>query len=100
MMQGPKKPPWFTNGAKKWNKGAPLTKPVQMPGIGRGKHPNSQAAWKLGCKQNVIESPRDPALPTSVPLPAAVEDISNACLRAMWDEEQGEPAPVPEGEAE
>ena len=33
-------------------------------------------------------STRDPALPTSVPLPAHVEDISDAGMRAMWEQEQ------------
>ena len=39
---------------------------------------------------------RDPQLPTSVPLPSAVEDITDAGMRAMWEQEQamdGEAAP-------
>ena len=44
------------------------------------------------CKQ---ES-RDPQLPTSVPMPAQVEDIRNAEMRAMW-EMDGEAAPEPLG---
>ena len=91
--QGPKRPSWCTDGKKKWNKGAPLSKKPQMPGVGRGRHPNSQAAWKLGLKQKVIEGPRDPTLPTTVPMPAAVEDISNAGMRAMWEAEEGVAAP-------
>lgn len=97
--QGPKPRLGSTNGEKKWNKGAPLTKHPKMPGIGRGKHPNSKEAWKLGCKQKVIEGPRDPALPTTVPMPSAVEDITDAGMRAMWEQAaamDGEAAPYPE----
>jgi hypothetical protein len=36
---------------------------------------------------------RDPQLPTSVPMPSAVEDITDAGMRAMWD------ADGPEGAA-
>ena len=94
--QGPKPRIGSTDGKKKWNKGAPLTKQPKMPGIGRGKHPNSKEAWKLGCKQKVIEGPRDSTLPTTVPMPSAVEDITDAGMRAMWEQEQamdGEAAP-------
>ena len=28
---------------------------------------------------------RDPQLPTSVPMPSAVEDITDAGMRAMWE---------------
>ena len=63
-----------------------FTKHPKMPGIGRGNHPNSQDAWKLGCKQKVLEGPRDPTLPTTVPMPSAVEDITDAGMRAMWEQ--------------
>ena len=36
---------------------------------------------------------RDPKLPTSVPMPSAVEDITDAGMRAMWD---APPAAEPE----
>ena len=85
-VQGPKRPPWWTNGEKKWNKGAPLTKHPKMPGVGRGQHPNSKEAWRLGCKEKVIEGPRDSTLPTTVPMPSAVEDITHAGMRAMWEQ--------------
>ena len=97
--QGPKPRLGSTNGMKKWNKGAPLTKHPKMPGIGRGKHPNSKEAWKLGCKQKVIEGPRDPTLPTTVPMPSAIEDITDAGMRAMWEQSMamdGEAAPCVE----
>ena len=79
---------------KKWNKGAPLSKKSMMPGVGRGMHPNSQTAWKLGLKQKVVEGPRDSALPTSVPMPGAVEDITNAGMRAMWETAEGAVPPA------
>ena len=39
---------------------------------------------------------RDPQLPKSVPMPAQVQDIQNAEMRAMW-EMDGEAAPEPLG---
>ena len=33
------------------------------------------------------EKPRDPALPTTVPMPSAVEDIVDSGMRAMWEQE-------------
>jgi hypothetical protein len=97
--QGPKPRLGSTGGKKTWNKGAPLSKPPKMPGIGRGNHPNSKEAWRLGCKEKVIEGPRDPTLPTSVPMPSAVEDITDAGMRAMWEQSMamdGEAAPCVE----
>ena len=52
-----------------------------------------------GCKQKVIEGPRDPTLPTTVPMPSAIEDITDAGMRAMWEQSMamdGEAAPCVE----
>ena len=41
---------------------------------------------------------RDPQLPTSVPMPSTVEDITDAGMRAMWEQQQtmdGEAPPEP-----
>ena len=94
--QGPKPRPGFKNSGKKWNKGAPLSKHPKMPGVGRGMHPNSQAAWKLGLKQKVIEGSRSSDLPTTVPMPSSVDEITNSGMRAMW-EMDGEASPEPLG---
>ena len=34
----------------------------------------------------MIEGPRDSTLPTTVPMPSAVEDITHAGMRAMWEQ--------------
>jgi len=52
----------------------------QSKGVGRGsnaKGPNG----KFMCDGEQ----RDPQLPTSVPMPSAVEDITDAGMRAMWE---------------
>jgi hypothetical protein len=63
---------------KQWNPGAPLSK--KSKGLGVHKGANGRFA-------SVGEKPRDPALPTSVPMPSAVEDIMDPGMRAMWEEE-------------
>jgi hypothetical protein len=60
--QGPKKPPWWTNGKKKWNRGAPLSKFGK--GIGRGG-----------------KGKKDEEQLETVPLPAEREAVSNDCVR-------------------
>ena len=92
--QGPAPRAGSTNGEKKWTKGAPNTKVVQMPGVGKGNNPNSHKRQKLENEQE-----RDPQLPTSVPMPSAVEDITDAGMRALWEQSaamDGEPAPFVE----
>ena len=64
-------------------------------GVGRGA--GTQRGEK-GRFESVpdVNKPRDPTLPTSVPMPSAVEDITDAGMRAMWEQEQamdGEAAP-------
>ena len=78
--QGPRPRLSSTRGKKKWNKGAPLSKQPKMPGIGRGQHPNSKAGKKLD--DNKSEQ-RDPQLPTSVPMPAALDEVNNMPMRTM-----------------
>ena len=53
-----------------------------------------------GFPERCRQEERDPQLPTSVPMPTAVEDITDAGMRAMWEQEQamdGEAAPEPLG---
>ena len=64
-----------------------------MPGVGKGNNPNSHKRQKLD------KDERDPTLPTSVPMPSAVEDITDAGMRAMWEQSMamdGEAAPCVE----
>tara|TARA_B110000046_G_scaffold174491_1_gene198286 strand:- start:335 stop:604 length:270 start_codon:yes stop_codon:yes gene_type:complete len=77
LLQGPKRPPWWTDGKKKWNHGAPLSKKVKGTGCVRG--PDGKWAAPAQGEQ------RDPQLPTSVPMPSAVADIMDAGMRAMWE---------------
>ena len=48
-----------------------------------------------------MQEERDPQLPTSVPMPSRVEDVTDPGMRAMWEQQQveidgsGEVAPVP-----
>ena len=64
--------------AKKWNHGAPLSKKSKGLGVQQGANGRFVA---------VGEKPRDPALPTSVPMPSAVEDIMDPGMRTMWEEQ-------------
>ena len=53
----------------------------QSKGVGRGSNghgPNGKFAPR-------DSEQRNPQLPTSVPMPSAVEDITNAGMRAMWE---------------
>ena len=64
-------------------------------GVGRGA--GTQRGEK-GRFESVpdVNKPRDPTLPTSVPMPSAVEDITDAGMRAMWEQAaamDGEVAP-------
>ena len=70
---------------KKWNHGAPLSKKPKGTGCVRG----AGGKWVKADGEQ-----RDPQLPTSVPMPSAVEDISDAGMRAMW-ETHGEVAQEP-----
>ena len=63
---------------KKWNHGAPLSKKSKGLGVHKGENGRFVAAG---------DKPRDPQLPTSVPMPSAVEDITDAGMRAMWEVE-------------
>ena len=62
---------------KKWNHGAPLSK--KSMGVGRFK-------GKGGKFCAADSEQRDPQLPSSVPMPSAVEDINHAGMRAMWEQ--------------
>ena len=61
---------------KKWNHGAPLSKKSKGLGVQKGENGRFVSAG---------EKPRDPQLPTSVPMPSAVEDINDLGMRAMWE---------------
>ena len=67
-------------------------------GVGRGA--GTQRGEK-GRFESVpdVNKPRDQTLPTSVPMPSAVEDITDAGMRAMWEQSvamDGELAPCVE----
>ena len=71
---------------KKWNHGAPLSKKSKGLGQHKGENGRFVAAG---------DKPRDSQLPTSVPMPRAVEDITDAGMRAMWEGEgSGEALPI------
>ena len=56
------------------------------------------AIWNLKPWLNPQWKPdeqRNPQLPTSVPMPSAVEDITNAGMRAMWEEADGSEVAAP-----
>ena len=58
----------------------------QSKGVGRGNNahgPNGKFVRADGEQREV----RDPQLPTSVPMPREVEDITDAGMRAMWEAE-------------
>ena len=63
---------------KKWTRGAPLSKKSKGLGVQKGENGRSVSS---------SEKPRDPALPTTVPMPSAVEDIVDSGMRAMWEQE-------------
>lgn len=48
---------------------------------------------KFEARVPAVDPPRDPTLPTSVPLPVRVEDITDAGMRAMWEEGGSSRAP-------
>ena len=54
-----------------------------------------------GQSERCVQEERDPQLPTSVPMPSRVEDVTDPGMRAMWEQQQveidgsGEVAPVP-----
>ena len=61
----------------------------QSKGVGRGSNghgPNGKFVRRDG-------EQRDPQLPTTVPMPHAVEDITDAGMRAMWEAEGSKRAP-------
>ena len=59
---------------KKWNHGAPLSKKPKGVGVQIGENGRFVAAG---------DKPRDKSLPTSVPMPSAVEDIADRGMRAI-----------------
>ena len=63
---------------KKWNHGAPLSKKTKGTGCVRG----ACGKWVKADGEQ-----RDPQLPTTVPMPRAVEDITDAGMRALWEAE-------------
>ena len=64
--------------SKKWNHGAPLSKKAKGLGVHKGETcPFNAAGDKL----------RNPQLPTSVPMPSAIDDIRDPGMRAMWEAE-------------
>ena len=63
---------------KKWTRGAPLSKKSKGLGVHKGANGRFVAAG---------EKPRDQELPTSVPMPTHVEDITDPGMRAMWEAE-------------
>ena len=65
ILQGRKRPSDWTDGRKKWNKGAPLSK--KSKGVGRGF--NQGDGGKFVPKS------------MSVPLPTGRESINNTCTR-------------------
>lgn len=71
MQAAPLKQQRKMNSTKMWTKGAPLSKKAKMPGIGRGKNPNSH-----GNKGDVAKEQR-----TTVPLPADREEVTVQCVR-------------------
>ena len=63
----------------------------QSKGVGRGSNPHGPN----GKFVRADGEQRDPQLPTSVPMPRAVEDITDAGMRAMWEGEgSGEALPI------
>ena len=67
--------------SKKWNHGAPLSKKAKGLGVHKGDNGR-------------FDKPRDPQLPTSVPMPREVEDITDAGMRAMWETDGTENVPA------
>ena len=67
---------------KKWNHGAPLSKKPKGLGVHKDEKGRFVAAG---------DKPRDKSLPTSVPMPSAVEDIGDRGMRAMWEVEGSGP---------
>ena len=74
--QGSKREAERATSTKKWNHGAPLSKKSKGTGCVRG----AGGKWVKADGEQ-----RDPQLPTSVPMPSAVEDITDAGMRAMWE---------------
>ena len=67
--QGPKLPPCWTFGKKKWNKGAPLSK--KSTGVGRGNH----------CGKKDVTSVENEPPRQTVPLPADRNTVNNEYVR-------------------
>ena len=55
----------------------------QSKGVGRGSNPKGPN----GKFMRADGEQRDPQLPTTVPMPSAIEDITDAGMRAMWEAE-------------
>ena len=76
---------------KKWNAGAPLSK--KSKGLGAHKLKGENGRYVANG-----DKPRDESLPTSVPMPSAVDDITNDGMRAMWEKDESraaDPVTVP-----
>ena len=65
-----------------WTKGAPRSH--KSTGVGQGAGTQRGAKGRFEAVPDV-NKPRDKALPTSVPMPSRVEDITNTGMRAMWE---------------
>ena len=76
-----------------WTKGAPRSHVSKGVGKGAGTQQGAKGRFEAVPDAN---KPRDDKLPTSVPMPSCIEDITNAGMRAMW-EIDGEAPPEPLG---
>ena len=63
-----------------WTKGAPRSH--KSTGVGQGAGTQRGAKGRFEAVPDV-DKPRDKELPTSVPMPSRVEDITNTGMRAM-----------------
>jgi hypothetical protein len=77
LCQGPKRPPGWTDGKKKWNAGAPLSKKGR--GIGRGKSHGSKAHQ---------QNNQSGGLGNTVPLPAHRCTVCNHCIVEYLSEKE------------
>ena len=59
--------------------------PHKSKGVGRGAGTQRGEKGRFEAAPDA-NKPRDKELPTSVPMPAHVEDITDAGMRAMWEE--------------
>ena len=76
VSQGPTRPAGWTDGKKKWNHGAPLSKKAKVEGVGRGNNPKSH-----GNKPRQQDK-QSGGLGDTVPLPA---QRCSACKHCIVD---------------